>query len=84
VHFKTPIDIVSYAVKAGLVTIEPIEPAEQAVLDCLRTLQAIPDAGSPYAASLMDQLALIYLNSSADETTTRRRAYALLRIAGAQ
>ena len=54
--------------------------AETAVLDCLRALQAIPLADRQYADGLMDFIARIYLNSSDDQTTARRRAYALLRI----
>jgi len=61
-----------------------VPPAEGAVLSCLRSLQAIPDTDRLYADSLMDRIALVYLNSSPDDLTTQRRAHGLLRIAGAK
>jgi hypothetical protein len=54
--------------------------AEQIVTDCLRALQAIPEADRAYADGFMDRIALIFLNSSDTDATTRRRAWALLRI----
>jgi len=60
-----------------------VPPAEGAVLSCLRSLQAIPDTDRLYADSLMDKIALVYLNSSPDDQTIKRRAHELLRIAGA-
>jgi len=59
-----------------------IPPAEEIVLNCLRALQSIREPRRLYADCLMDKIALIYLNSSDNDITERRRAYALLRIAG--
>lgn len=59
-----------------------IPPAEKIVLDCLRALQAIPDSERLYADAMMDAIARIYLSTSADAATERRRTYALLKIGG--
>jgi hypothetical protein len=59
-----------------------IPPAEKIVLNCLRSLQAIPGSERLYADEMMDKIATVYLNASPNETNMRRRANALLRIAG--
>jgi hypothetical protein len=67
-HFATSADAAAYAA----------HPDEIAVIGYLLTLQA----DGRYEA--MDQIAREFLNSSLDTTTARRRAFALLRVAGAQ
>jgi hypothetical protein len=65
-HFATPADAAAYAAR----------PTEKAIIDYLLTLQV----DGRYA--LMDEIARKFLNSSRNTETARRRAYALLRIAG--
>jgi hypothetical protein len=57
-------------------------PAERAVETCLRALQAIPDADRIYADELMNAIARAYLDSAWGPKDQKRRAHALLRIAG--
>jgi hypothetical protein len=65
-HFATFKDAAAYAAR----------PTEKATIDYLLMLQV----DGHY--SLMDEIARKFLNSSRDTETARRRAYALLRIAG--
>lgn len=59
-----------------------IPPAERIVLDCLRALQAIPEADRMYADELTDIIASGFLATACGIRNQQHRACALLRIAG--
>jgi hypothetical protein len=59
-----------------------IPPAEKIVLTCLRALQAIPEKERVGADRLMDALAQAFIDVADTPIASKRRANALLRIAG--
>lgn len=59
-----------------------VPPAEKIVLDCLRALHAIPDADRMYRDELIDVIARGFLDTAWGVRNHKRRAFALLRIAG--
>lgn len=59
-----------------------ISPAEKIVLDCLRALQKIQGAERMYADAMTDGIAKTFLDTALGVRNHKRRAYALLWIAG--